>query len=260
MYLLRVQISQTSMLTSRTQGFFQILTKKLHNRKTQFLDPENTMQDPTVSQSKEEHSETVNIEQFEDRMDTVTNNKVGTDVSDDKENEVNVDVDLNVTRQKQTKDQHSRKLIVLLDKYSNVDVDIQNDEKKKKTEQTQYTEREEDSEDALGNDSGIEMDGWEPDDVKKKKDRWAKKQTKTIATEDGSISVIYAMKHSKCSVTLQSTMLPNILTNLSNVKSAEPFYRHQTDCSSINDHMHTSKTNVRSVANPFSFPVRRYCT
>ena len=174
-------------------GILPDIGKESEQQETMDLDSHNTMQDPmqdpTLSQNNEEHSEIENIQQSEDRMDTAPNNQVGVDVSDDKEDEVNMDIDLNETAQKETKDKHSRKLIVLLDKYSNVDVDIQNDEMKKKMEKTEYTETEEDSEDASGNDSGIEMDGWEPDAVRKKKDRWAKKQTKTIATDDGSLSV-----------------------------------------------------------------------
>ena len=170
-------------------GILPNIDKESAQQENTDLHPENTMQDATLSQINEEHLETEKIDQFEDCMDTVTNNEVGADVLDDKENKVNVDANLNETGQKQTKDQHSRKLIVLLDMYSNVDVDIQKDETKKTMQQTEYTETEEDSEDASGNDSGIETDGWEPDDVKKKKDRRAKKQTKTIATEDGSLSV-----------------------------------------------------------------------
>ena len=78
---------------------------------------------------------------------------------------------------------HGKKLVVLLEKY----LEVENNRTDKETHEVKESESEQDSEDA--SDSGIETDGWIPKGVAKKKEKWIKKQTQTIQTTDGSLSV-----------------------------------------------------------------------
>ena len=120
-------------------------------------------------------SETVEIENKEVDVDVQDPQQVGMDINDN--------VQAKETDQQNSEARHRKKLVVLLEKYS----EIENNRNEKKNRELKESETEQDSKDA--SDSGIETDGWVPKGVAKKKEKWIKKQTQTIPTTDGSLSV-----------------------------------------------------------------------
>ena len=126
-------------------------------------------------------------EQLAGRSETVESEKKEVDVDVQDPQQVGMDVDDNSAK-KET-DQHNleaihgKKLVVLLEKYS----EVENNRTDKETHEVKESESEQDSEDA--SDSGIETDGWIPEGVAKKKEKQIKKQTQTMQTTDGSLPV-----------------------------------------------------------------------
>ena len=135
---------------------------------------------PNETEPKDVQNEPEKITNKEDDMD-VNSNEVPVDAMDSTP-AVDIQVDSDVKGDVEGIDKHPKKLIVLLDKYSAI-------EKQEKQDEHITLEEEQDSADASANDSGIESDGWVPEDVACKNSRRIKKQTKTIDTDEGTLSV-----------------------------------------------------------------------